>query len=179
MAMNLLPPRPPAPQILNWLGVAVDSLMVLLGAALILVVFGNVVFHAFDQDIAWTTEFGELVMVWTTFLGVAAAVQRNAHMAVSELVDLLPEPRPRLVADGLTQLVVAGILVLTTWKGGVAALEGLNSVLTVTGWPMTVQYISLPLCAAISLIFISWDLVQIARGIPRQQRYMLSTVSTS
>ena len=30
---------------------------------------------AFDKDIAWTTEFGELVMVWTTFLGVAAAVQ--------------------------------------------------------------------------------------------------------
>jgi TRAP-type C4-dicarboxylate transport system permease small subunit len=51
---------------------------VLLGGALVLVVFSNVVLHAFSADIAWTTEFGELVTVWTTFLGVAAAVRRNA-----------------------------------------------------------------------------------------------------
>jgi TRAP-type transport system small permease protein len=77
---------------LRWLGAFVDWAIVLLGAALVLVVFSNVVLHAFDKDIAWTTEFGELVMVWTTFLGVAAAVRRNAHMAVTELIDLVPEP---------------------------------------------------------------------------------------
>jgi TRAP-type C4-dicarboxylate transport system permease small subunit len=176
---NLLPPSPPAPAPLRWVGAVVDTLMVLLGAALVVVVFGNVVLHAFDKDIAWTTEFGELVMVWTTFLGVAAAVQRNAHMAVSELVDLLPEPQPRLIADGLTQLMVAGILVLLVWYGGVAANESWGSVLTVLGWPMAVQYLSLPACSAVALVFVLWDLVQIFRGIPRQQRYTLSGVSTA
>ncbi len=177
--MRLLPPGPDVPAPLRWLGTAVDTVIVVLGGALVLVVFSNVVLHAFDQDIAWTTEFGELVMVWTTFLGVAAAVHRNAHMAVSELIDLLPEPRPRLLADGLIQLTVAGVLLLLVWKGGVAAQAGWGSVLTVMQWPIAVQYLSLPVCSAIALVFVAWDLLQIARGVPRQQRYAPAGVSTA
>ena len=60
--MSLLPPGPVVPAPLRWLGTAVDTVIVVLGGALVLVVFSNVVLHAFDQDIAWTTEFGELVM---------------------------------------------------------------------------------------------------------------------
>lgn len=169
--MTLLPPGPAAPAPLRWLGAAVDTVVVLLGAALVLVVFGNVVLHAFHLDIAWTTEFGELVTVWTTFLGVAAAVRRNAHMAVTEFVDLVPEPGARLVADALLQLLVGCMLVLLVWKGGLAANSSWGSVLTVLEWPMAVQYLSLPVGSAIALVFVAWDLVQIARRVPRQQRY--------
>jgi len=42
-------------------------------------------------------------------------------MAVTELLDLVPEPGPRLVADGLIQLLTAGMLMLLAWKGGIAA----------------------------------------------------------
>jgi len=169
--MPLLPPGPAAPAPLRWLGIVVDTAIVLLGAALVLVVFCNVVMHAFALDIAWTTEFGEFVTVWTTFLGVAAAVRRNAHMAVTELIDLVPERGPRLVADALVQLVVGAILVLLVWKGGVAANASWGSVLTVLDWPMAVQYLSLPVGSAIALVFVGWDLVQITRRVPRQQRY--------
>lgn len=177
--MKLLPPGPAVPAPLRWLCNVVDTVIVVLGAALVVVVFSNVVLHAFDQDIAWTTEFGELVMVWTTFLGVAAAVHRNAHMAVSELIDVLPEARPRLIADALIQSSVACILMLLIWKGGIAANASWGSVLTVLGWPMAVQYLSLPVCSAIALIFVAWDLVQIARGVPRQKRYAPASVSTA
>jgi TRAP-type transport system small permease protein len=177
--MGLLPPGPAAPALVRWLGACVDTAIVLLGAALVVVVFGNVVLHSFDKDIAWTTEFGELVMVWTTFLGVAAAVQRNAHMAVTELIDLVPEPRPRLFADGLIQCVVAGLLTLLVWKGGVAADAGWGSEMSVTGWPLAVQYLSLPVSSAIALVFVAWDLVQIGRGMPRQRRYAISGVNTA
>lgn len=170
--MHLLPPGPAAPAPLRWLGTATDICIVLLGSALVVVVFCNVVLHAFGKDIAWTTEFGELVCVWTTFLGVAAAVRRNAHMAVSELVDLLPEPGPRRVVDALIQVVVASVLVLLVWKGGVAAHAGWGSVLTVLEVPMAIQYLSLPVGSAIALAFVGWDLIQIARGVPRVQRYL-------
>ncbi|NJS36275.1 MAG: TRAP transporter small permease subunit [Brachymonas sp.] len=153
--------------------------MILLGAALVVVVFGNVILHAFDKDIAWTTEFGELVMVWITFLGVTAAVQRNLHMAVSELIDLLPEPGPRRIADGIIQLAIGALLALLTWKGAIAADSGWQSELTVTGWPVAIQYFALPVCSAIALIFVAWDLLQIARGVPRQQRYGSSSVATA
>jgi TRAP-type transport system small permease protein len=169
--MNMLPPGPPAPAPLRWLGTANDICIALLGAALLIVVFANVILHAFDMDIAWTTEFGELVMVWTTFLGGAAAVRRNGHMAVTELVDLVPEPAPRLVVDGLIQLVVAWVLVLLVWKGGIAADMGWGSTLTVLDVPMAIQYLSLPVGSLIALVFVLWDLVQIVRGVPRQVRY--------
>jgi TRAP-type transport system small permease protein len=167
----LLPLGPHCPMALRWLGLAVDASIVLLGGALVLVVFANVVLHAFSADIAWTTEFGELVTVWTTFLGAAAAVRRNAHMAVSELIDLVPEPQPRRLADACIQVMVAAVLVLLVWKGGIAAQAGWGSVLTVLDWPMAVQYLSLPVSSAIALVYVLWDLFQIARGVPRQSRY--------
>jgi len=177
--VQLLPPGPPAPAPLRWLGLAADIVIVLLGSALVVVVACNVVLHAFDKDIAWTTEFGELVIVWTTFLGAAAAVRRNAHMAVTELVDLMPEPGPRLVADGLIQLVVATVLVLLVWKGGIAAWAGWGSVLTVLDWPMAVQYLSLPVGSGIALVFVLWDLWQIARRVPRTRRYAPASGATA
>ena len=176
---KLLPPAPPEPAALRWLGELVDWSIVVLGSALVVIVFVNVVMHQLDYDIAWTTEFGELVMVWTTFLGVAAAVQRNAHMAVTELIDLVPEPRPRLLADGLIQCVVAGLLMLLVWKGGVAADAGWGSEMTVTGWPLAVQYLSLPVSSAIALVFVAWDLVQIGCGTPRQSRYAIGGINTA
>jgi TRAP-type transport system small permease protein len=168
--VGLLPVAPAAPAPLRALGVAVDWAIVAMGAAIVVVVFVNVVLHQLALDIAWTTEFGELVMVWTTFLGAAAAVRRNAHMAVGELVELLPV-RLRLWADAAIQLVVAGVLVLLVWKGWVAVQSSWANVLTVLDWPMAVQYLSLPVGSAIALAFIAWDLLLIARGMPREARY--------
>lgn len=167
------------PALVRWLDKTVNVSIIVLGAALVTVVFSNVVFHALDKDIAWTTEFGELVMVWTTFLGVAAAVKRNAHMAVTEVLDLVPEPQPRLWVDGLIQLVVGGLLFLLLWKGWVGASAAWQTELTVLGWPLAVQYLSLPVSSAIALVFVLWDLVQIARGIPRQARYGANNVTTT
>jgi len=169
--MKLLPPGPAAPAPLRWLSTLVDWVIVVLGAALVVVVFVNVVMHAFDMDLAAATEFGELVMVWTTFLGMAAAVQRNGHMSVTELIDLVPEGGPRLVADAAIQLIVGGVLFLLLWKGGIAVNASWGNTLTVLDWPMAIQYMPLPLSAGIALIFVLWDLVQIARRVPRQRRY--------
>lgn len=157
--MNLLPEAPAAPLPLRALGAAVDWAVVAMGAALVLVVFANVVLHQLGRDIAWTTEFGELVMVWTTFLGAAAAVRRNAHMAVLELADLLPRG-PRRVLDAAIQLLVAAVLVLLVWKGWVAADSSWGNILTVLDWSMAVQYLSLPVGSAIALVFVLWELVK-------------------
>ena len=100
-------------------------------------------------------------------------------MAVTELIDLVPEPGPRLAADALIQLMVGGMLVLLVWKGGVAANASWGSVLTVLDWPMAVQYLSLPVASAIALVFVAWDLLQIARRVPRQQRYAPVGASTA
>ncbi len=97
---GLLPPAPPAPAFLRVIGDAVDRAIVCIGAVMIVLVFINVVLHLFGKDMAATTEICELLMVWVTFLGGAAATRRGAHMAITELIDKLNVGSRRMVDLG-------------------------------------------------------------------------------
>ncbi len=170
-AAALLPPGQPAPAIISWLGRAVDWSIVLIGTVMATLVFVNVIVrNVFHGDIAWTTEFCELLMVWVTFLGGAAATRRGAHMVVGELIGRL-SGAPRRYADAAIQLVVLITLGLLVWYGIGIAEAGRMSVLTVLGWPMSTQYLALPVASAITMVFVCWDLYEIMRGRTHKQRY--------
>jgi len=168
--MPLLPAGPPAPVPLRVLGEAVDWTIVAIGAAMIVLVFLNVVFHLVGRDIAWTTEFSEFLMVWVTFLGGAAASRRGLHMTITEFVDKLG-PVGRRLADGAIQLLCLVILVLLGWYGTGIVNATWGNELTVLHFPMAVQYLALPVGAALMGIFTAWDVVQIVRGRSRAERY--------
>ncbi|MEO7336401.1 MAG: TRAP transporter small permease [Caldimonas sp.] len=166
-----MPADPPAPVPIRWLGRVVDWSVLLIGAVMATLIFANVIVHnIFNGDIAWTTEFCELLMVWVTFLGGAAATRRGAHMVVGEVVGRLAGTTRRL-ADALIQLVVLTSLALLFWYGLGIADAGRLSTLTVLGWPMSSQYIALPVASAITMVFAGWDLVQILRGLTPERRY--------
>jgi TRAP-type transport system small permease protein len=169
-AATLLPAGPPAPTPILWLAHAVDWSIVAIGATMATLVFVNVILHLFSADIAWTTEFCELLMVWVTFLGGAAATRRGAHMVIGELVGRLSGPARRY-ADAAIQLVVLVTLSLLAWYGIGIADAGLMSQLTVLGWPMAAQYAALPVASAITMVFVIWDLVEILRGRTHGERY--------
>jgi len=143
----------------------------MIGATMASLVFANVIMHnVFNGDIAWTTEFGELLMVWVTFLGGAAATRRGAHMVIGELLNRLDRPARRY-ADAAIQCVVIFTLGLLVWYGLGIADAGRMSTLTVLGWPMASQYIALPVCSLITMIFVAWDLNLILRGLSTEARY--------
>jgi TRAP-type C4-dicarboxylate transport system permease small subunit len=171
-ARPLLPPAPAAPAPLAWLGALVDWTVVAIGAVMVTIVFVNVIFHLFGRDNAWTIELSELLMVWVTFLGGACAARRNAHMAITELADKLG-PGKRRWADFAIQLVVAAVLALLIRYGLVIVNAGWGNELTVLQIPMSIQYLALPVGAGAMLAFVGWDLVQIARGVPRAVRYAI------
>lgn len=166
----LLPPEPAAPLPIRLLGVAVDWAVVALGAGMVVLVFGNVVSHVFGGDVAWTTELAELMMVWVTFLGGAAATRRGAHMRITEFLDKL-EGMPRRWADAAIQLVALAVLGLLVWFGAGIVAASRNNILTVLDWSMAWQYLSLPVGSALTFVFVAWDLVQIARGRSAAERY--------
>lgn len=167
----LLPSGPPTPPALTWLARAVDWSVALIGASMASLVFANVVVHNFFHgDIAWTTEFCELLMVWVTFLGGAAATRRGSHMVVNELVNRVKGDKRRY-ADAAIQAVVFITLGLLFWYGIGIAEAGRLSTLTVLGWPMLTQYVALPVASAITMIFVGWDLIEIWQGKSHQERY--------
>jgi TRAP-type C4-dicarboxylate transport system permease small subunit len=159
----LLPPAPPEPAALRWLGTAVDWAIVALGTALVVIVFSNVVMHQLDYDIAWTTEFGEFVMVWTAFLGAAAAARRRGHMAITELRDLASGAAGRALRLAI-ELTVTVVLALLLWYGVVIVRSSWGNILTVLDWPMAWQYMALPAGSAIALVYVLRDLVVLVRG---------------
>jgi TRAP-type C4-dicarboxylate transport system permease small subunit len=166
----LLPAGPPAPLPLRWLGIAVDCGIVVIGAAMITLVFMNVVLRVFSLDFAWVTELAELLMVWVTFLGGAAAARRGAHMTITEFVDKL-SGRGRRIADGLIDAVAAVVLALLVIYGINLVRAGWGNELSVLQIPMSFQYLGMPVGCAAMLAFVLWDLAQILRGRDRAQRW--------
>jgi TRAP-type C4-dicarboxylate transport system permease small subunit len=170
VATRWLPAAPDAPAPVRWLGELVDWSVVLIGASLVLLVFANVVLRVFALDPAWVLELGEFLMVWATFLGGAAAARRNGHMTITEFIDKLEGAR-RLIADGAVQTVVCAVLMILVWYGIGLVNSSWGNVLTTLDWPMALQYLPLPAGAGATRVFVLWDLVQIARGVPREVRY--------
>lgn len=169
-ARKLLYKGPPAPWPLQVLGSAIDWTIVGIGGVMIALVFANVLFRFFGGDIALTTELCELLMVWVTFLGGAAAMRRGLHMTITEFLDKLGPDRRRW-ADGAIGVLSIGILVLLVWHGMGIVNSGWGNELTVLHIPQALQYLALPVGAAAMAVFAAWDLVLIARGQTREQRY--------
>ncbi len=162
--------RPIDPVFIRWLGYLVDASVIGLGGTLAILIFINVLMHAMGKDLAWMTELGELLMVWVTFLGGAAAAQRGTHMSINEFLDKLTPSRRRR-ADAAVQIFTLVIVAVVLFYGIRIVQGSWGNVLTTLEWPMAWQYMPLPLGMGLMGVFVCWDLIQIVRGVPRGQRY--------
>ncbi|MFO1313712.1 MAG: TRAP transporter small permease subunit [Burkholderiales bacterium] len=167
---GLLPAAPAAPWPLAAFGACVDWAVVAIGALMILLVFLNVLLHVAGRDLAWVTELAELLMVWVTFLGGACATRRGAQMTITEFIDKTHGGH-RQLADATVDLVAAATLLLLLVYGANLAVAGWSNQLTVLQIPMSFQYLGLPVGALAMLVWVLWDLWQIARGRSHEQRW--------
>jgi TRAP-type C4-dicarboxylate transport system permease small subunit len=167
---DILPPAPPAPRALALFGDAVDWVVVGIGAAMIGLVFFNVLMHVAQSDLAWVTELAELLMVWVTFLGGACATRRGAQMSITEFIDKL-DGRRRDCADAAVDLFALAVLLSLIWYGVSLAVTGWTNELTVLQIPMTFQYLGMPAGCLAMAVWLVWDLVRILRGETRAQRW--------
>ncbi|MDZ7591738.1 MAG: TRAP transporter small permease [Rubrivivax sp.] len=169
----LLSPVAPAPLAVRLLGRVVDWVVITIGAVMATMVFINVCLHMVHEDLAWVTEFGELLMVWVTFLGGACAAQRGAHMTITEFIDKLQPPQRRW-ADLAVQSACLAMLIVLARYGWSLVDANWGNVLTVLEWPMAYQYMGMATGCTLMAVFVAWDVWQIARGVPREVRYLKS-----
>ena len=155
------------------LGRIVDWTVIAIGAMMAAMVFVNVSLHLIDKDLAWVTEFGELLMVWVTFLGGACAAQRGAHMTITEFIDKLDAARTALGRCGGPGACLVMLLVLVRYGWSLVNANWGNQ-LTVLQWPMAIQYMGMAVGCTLMAVFVAFDLWQILRGVPREQRYPAS-----
>jgi TRAP-type transport system small permease protein len=114
---------------------ALNLLLVLLLAAMVVMVFGNVLLRWF-LDSGWdvSEEMSRFAFVWLTFIGAVVVARDNAHLGVDALVRVLG-PRGRLFCMVLSDLLVlfcCGLFFWGTWKQAplnytnIAPVSGMN-----------------------------------------------------
>lgn len=70
---------------------AIDQLVALLLAAMVILVFGNVVLrYGFNSGISMTEELSRWLFVWLVFLGAIVAVRERAHLGTDMVTSRLP-----------------------------------------------------------------------------------------
>ncbi len=70
---------------------AINLLIALALAAMVVLVFGNVVLrYVFNSGITVSEELSRWLFIWITFLGAVAALRENAHLGTDMLVSRLP-----------------------------------------------------------------------------------------
>ncbi|MBM1689984.1 TRAP transporter small permease [Sulfitobacter geojensis] len=152
--------RPHYPLALRMLSTLIDSFLALGGMCIVTLVFTNALLRgAAGFDLAWSLEVTAFLLLWTTFLGAAAAMARGAHMRVTEIVENLV---PRIAQRGLAlviDLIILALLCSLIWYGVSIAGHSWAQKTTVLYWPVGLLYASLPVGMSLALVFHVFNLV--------------------
>src|SRR5687768_1863122 len=113
-----------------------ELLLVVLLAAMVVMVFGNVVLrYGFNSGITFSEELSRWAFVWMTFLGAIIALQENGHLGTDMLVSRLgPAGKKACLAIAETLMLYAVWLVLSgSWAQTKISWD---VEAPVTGWSM-------------------------------------------
>lgn len=132
--------NPAAPTVLDRFCKLLELLIALCLAAMVVMVFGNVVLrYLFNSGIAVSEELSRWSFVWLTFLGAIVALKEHGHLGTDMLVSRLPR------SGKIACLLASQVLMLgVTWmlfQGSLAQTRiNLEVEAPVTGAPMAVVY---------------------------------------
>jgi TRAP-type C4-dicarboxylate transport system permease small subunit len=103
---------------LNSLGRAIDAVLAIALAVMVVLVFGNVVLrYGFNSGITTSEELSRWLFVWLTFLGAVVAMKEGAHLGTDALVSRLPVAAKKLffVICHALMLYVCWLLFKGSW----------------------------------------------------------------
>jgi TRAP-type C4-dicarboxylate transport system permease small subunit len=139
-------------------------LMVLFLAAMVLMVFGNVVLrYAFNSGITVSEELSRWLFVWMTFMGALVALRGHAHLGTDTLVSRLPVMGKKICL-GLTHLLMlylCYLMVLGAWQQTVINWGTSSAVMEVS---MGYFYASGLVFGALAFLFVLNDFWRLVTG---------------
>jgi TRAP-type C4-dicarboxylate transport system permease small subunit len=139
-------------------------LMVLCLAAMVVMVFGNVVLrYGFNSGITASEELSRWLFVWMTYLGAVVALRNRAHLGTDSVVSRLPPAGRKfcLVVAHVLMLAVCGLLFQGGWKQTVINYPSTSAVMQAS---MAWFYGSGVVFAVLAAIVIAHELWQLVRG---------------
>jgi len=151
----------------RWFDRVTDSLMAVLMAFMVLVVFSNVVLrYAFGSGWGGAEELSRLAFVWLVFVGVASSMRRGELMSFSLIRDRFPHA-VRLLVDSASWLLVAVASLLSTWGAWQQVQFGWSNTSAVVGYPLAMAMVPVMVCMAVLVLL---ALVQVLNVWRRPQK---------
>lgn len=139
--------------------------MVLCLAAMVVLVFGNVVLrYGFNKGITVSEEMSRMLFVWLTFASAVVAMRDREHLGMDSLVRRLPPSARKacFVASHVLILFASALFLQGSWKQTMISRD-VGAIAPVTGMPMTLFYgtgVAFAVCAiAITLVEL-WRLLR-------------------
>lgn len=142
----------------------IHVLIALALAAMLLLVFGNVVLrYAFNSGISVSEELSRWLFVWITFLGAIVAVKEHGHLGTDILLTKLPP-----IGRRICLVASHGLMLFCTWLlfSGALAQARINWDVEapVTGASVAIFYASGVVFAVASGLLLSLDLWRLLSG---------------
>jgi TRAP-type C4-dicarboxylate transport system permease small subunit len=118
---------------------------------LLIVIHEVIVRYVFDSPTLYSVELSEYLLVLVVFMSIGWVLKEDRHVAVTFVVDRLPE-RMRLGLKLLTSLLTMAFLGIIVWKGGkttLTAYTGNYHSSSLLDFPMWIPYALIPLGALV------------------------------
>ncbi|MGG1554041.1 TRAP transporter small permease [Paenibacillus ferrarius] len=142
------------PAWIRWLGNVIDWILVVMGGLMVLITFYNVLSrYIFKADLAWSSEIVTFMLIWTSFIGGAAAVRRSAHLTVNELINRF-SLKVRYWIDIYIQLVLIGFIAIMAYFGFQIVAGSMEELTMALKMPIGTWYAAMPVGAVCSIIFL-------------------------
>jgi len=150
-----------ASQVINAL---VEKILFLIGAAICVILFAQVVFRYSGASLGWSEEVSRHLLVAITFLGGTVAYKRASFIGLKGFGHRLGPAIQQAIVIGL-QLLTLACFGLIAWFGAVYTLKAAEHTSSSLQIPMSIPFSVIP---AASVIFVIHVLADITRTIERK-----------
>ena len=131
------------------------------------VLLGVVSRYVMGRQVSWTEELACLLLVWSSFFGIALAFNSRSHLGIDLIVNMMGDA-PRKTAATLAHLVTIAFTVAAFLYGGCFLLHKAmfvtRNVMPALQIPDAVMYLPIPVCGFFILYFETRNFVADLRG---------------
>lgn len=135
-------------------------------AVLLIIVFivsAEVISRKFlGGSIRWSEEVALFFMVWMAFISMAIGVQKNLHIAMGFVFNLLPKKVAWFV-NKCDLAVIIGFGVFMVYYGVKLVASTMSSTLPATHWPAGMLYLMIPVSGVFIVYFAGLDFFGLKR----------------
>lgn len=120
------------------------------------VLLGVVSRYVMGSQVPWTEELACLLLVWSSFFGIALAFNSRSHLGIDLVVNMMSDT-PRKTAATIAHLVTLAFTVTAFLYGGCFLLHKAmfvtRNVMPALQIPDAVMYLPIPVCGLFILFF--------------------------